>query len=145
MLIAVESHLKTGLGPGGSGALKSVDGAFTLDALGKRPPQTHQLPAAFVVPVQERAGDSTIVGGTRQRVAKQFGVLLAIGARNDPRGDSLSGQIDDLSAAVKAHLVGWQPSAEHEPTLYRGAREYGMANAVGFWFMQFETAVQEGD
>ncbi|MBP5857292.1 hypothetical protein KAJ83_09750 [Marivibrio halodurans] len=145
MLADAEAHLESGLGPSGNGALKSVDGAVSFQALAAKPPQGHQLPAAFVIPVSERGQEMRAIGAVRQRVATRFGVVLALGGRNNPRGDGLSAELDDLTAAIKDRFRGWQATAHHEETEFRQGRATAFQRGVVYYLLEFETAVQEGE
>lgn len=145
MLVEAEAHLEAGLGPGGSGLIKSVDGAVSFQALAEKPPQGHQLPAAFLIPVAERGQDMQAIGAVRQRVATRFGVVLALGGRNNPRGDGVSAELDTLTTAVKGRFRGWQPTPHHEETAFRQGRATAFQRGVVYYLLEFETAIQEGD
>ncbi|MCR9218929.1 MAG: hypothetical protein NXI21_01765 [Alphaproteobacteria bacterium] len=143
MLVAAEQRLEAALGPAGSGLLKSVDGAISFQALAARPPQRHGTPAAFVIPIAQRAEPSSLVNAVRQRTTQRFGVLLALAGRNRPRGDGLSEELEEIEAAVKGVFRGWQATEEHEPAEHRRSATSAFANGLLFYLIEFETARQE--
>lgn len=97
------------------------------------------LPAAYVLPGDESAGDNRNDGGIDQRVATEFGIALVLNAAARSQG-SVSEQLDVLTKAVKAKLAGWTHPEAAGPTLYAGGRMLSVDGGSLAWLMRFRTA-----
>lgn len=95
------------------------------------------LPAGYVVPQAERAGgNDRASGAVDQRVTAELAVMLLIAgaARRDA---AVSEQLEQLTAGVKARLLGWRHPDASGPTLYSGGGLVGLdANAL-VWAVRF--------
>lgn len=122
-------------------SLKSVESAAELAALTVAPP-LHRMPAAYVIPLAERAGDNlaaTLV--TRQRVATQIGVVLVVAGRiADAKGGAQVVAIQTPREEIRAALLGWEPVAGHEPLQYVGGELLEFAGGAVWWQDDFATA-----
>lgn len=105
-----------------------------------RVPQAHQLPAAFVVPMDETAGGQRHASGAhRQQLSQTVGVVLIVGARNDARGERALDQVKPLADRVRDHLIGWPPAPDAAPLAYRRGRVAGFQQGAVFWLAEFTT------
>ena len=104
---------------------------------------TPSVPSAYVIPLEESAGDPYLVSATAQRVRQTFGVLLVLrSARDGTRG---SGAIDDLGslrAAIQAALHGWQISSAYEPCTFRRGELSSFEAGAMSWLDTWETATE---
>lgn len=120
--------------------LKTVQGAAEFAALrGEAPPRERQ-PAAYVLPLVDAAGRNDLVNAIRQNVVARFGVVLALGNLRDPHGATASVAIEGVRDAVRDALLGWAPTAEHDPVVYAGGRMVGLKDGVVWWQDDFTTA-----
>lgn len=94
------------------------------------------VPHAFVVPLGEVVADNATMNMVVQPVTDVFGVIVAVSNLGDDRGQAASEQLDDLRTELHVALLGWEPSAEHGHSEYRGAIHLGM-NRGRLWH-QFE-------
>ena len=116
-------------------AAMDVHGAATLAAAEGE----QRREGLFVFPVSERAEESEAIGRAVQRRATRVGVMLAATAQRDRRGRAGMDRTDAMAAAVQAALVGWQPSAEHSPMIYRSGDVVQFTRSTLWWGMEFET------
>jgi len=98
-------------------ALKQVGAAAQFQAAVESNPRA--TPAAFVIPLSEDPGPSTMADQVIQRVATSFGVVLVVKNLTDNKGVAASQDLEVLRKEVKAALLGWQPAPEFDP-LQRG-------------------------
>ncbi len=121
----------------GLSELRTVSGAADLPAVQERLPQRHELPAAFVIPDIDRAGDNALVGAVSQMVTTTFAVLLGLGNLAEPRGKKAAVEMETLRKAVRDRLVGWQPEESEDPILYASSRVVGFDAGVVWIEMRF--------
>jgi len=136
MMDAIEDRL-TAMDP-----FKRVAAAVSFAELQQsgRVPQGHQLPAAFVVPMDETAGGQRHgAGAHRQQLTQTIGVVLIVGARNDARGDKALDQVKPLADRVRDDLTGWPPTDRAAPLAYRRGRVAGFQQGAVFWLAEFTT------
>lgn len=137
----VIARLRATIGPDGSGILRHVAGAAEYAALDAPPPQARQ-PAAFVLPLAEVAGPNGLATGpVRQRITATIGVVLLATSLRDPRGEAAADQLGPLCAALRAALIGWQPTVEHDPIEFRRGALVDITEGTLAWQDQFETAI----
>ncbi len=97
--------------------LKAVGGAAQFQNAAESLPKS--TPAAFVIPLEENPSGSAMGDMVIQRVAVTFGVILVVRNLSDAKGVAARQDMEALRAAVKAALLGWQPTADYDP-LERG-------------------------
>lgn len=135
MLAEIEARLEA-MAP----ALKSVQGAVEFAALKANPPKNRQ-PAAYVLPLREAAGrNRAAVNAVRQRNEIRFAVVLALGNLSDRRGATASKALKAVRDEVKAALIGWPPTADHEQAEYSGGAVVDFRDGVIWWQDEFATA-----
>lgn len=122
-------------------ALRQVGGAAEFSALPEAGPQA--VPAAFVVPLEERAGSNQLDTGISQRVDVRFGVILAVRNLRDGVGAAANDDLETLRRAVKAALLGWQPTGADDVCTFGGGRVLQLNNQVLWWQDDFVTAYYE--
>jgi len=98
-------------------ALKLVGGAVEFQNAAETNPTA--TPAAYVIPLEENPGPGAAVSIVIQRIAASVGVILVVRNVSDPKGAAAQGDMESLRAAVKAQLLGWQPTDAYDP-LERG-------------------------
>ena len=135
-LASILAHIKN-LCP----ALRQVGGAAEFSALPEAGPQA--VPAAFVVPLEERAGHNALDTGISQRVDTRFGVILAVRNLRDGVGAAANDDLETLRRAVKDALLGWQPAGADDVCTFGGGRVLQLANQVLWWQDDFLTAYYE--
>ena len=118
--------------------LKLVAGAAEFAALKTNPPKSKQ-PAAYVVPLSDRAGRNTRINAVAQQVTARVAVVLALGNLGDRRGDSASKTIETLRGDVRAALLGWAPTAADDPMEYVAGRVLALRDGVVWWQDEFRT------
>lgn len=122
-------------------ALRQVGGAAEFSALPEAGPQA--VPAAFVVPLEERAGSNQLDTGISQRVDVRFGVILAVRNLRDGTGAAANDDLAMLRRVVKDALLGRQPAGADDVCLFGGGRVLQLNNQVLWWQDDFVTAYYE--
>lgn len=133
MISEVIAHLKTAVP-----ALVKVSGAADFAAAGAD--LKNSLPAAYVLPLAEKADASPLADAVLQRVGSRFGVVVAVSNLRDPRGENAHGALEPLRQAVIAALLGWPPSDAHEPVEFAAGRILSFTDGVLWWQDEFTTA-----
>ncbi len=132
MLASVETRLAS------VSALKKIAGAADFASAGLN--LKGKLPAAYVIPLAERAGENSLVSAVSQRTEARFGVVLAISNLRDARGQNAQGDLAPLRAAVMAVLLGWQPGPDYDPVVFGSGRLLQLQDGVLWWQDEFVTA-----
>lgn len=97
--------------------LKLVAGASQFQAAAEAAPTA--TPAAFVLLLGESPRANELANFVAQRVEVQIGVVYALRNVADPKGAAAGTDLETLRAAGQTALLGWQPTAAHDP-LERG-------------------------
>lgn len=129
----VIAHLKTSVA-----ALKKVAGAVDFASAGMD--LKTNLPAAYVLPLAEKADPNQLADGVLQKVGARFGVVIAVSNLRDARGEQAHSGLDPLRSAVIAALLGWAPSDAHDPVEFVSGRILNFADGVLWWQDEFTTA-----
>lgn len=96
-------------------------------------------PAAFVMPVSERADSPARTSVLRQRVSLRTGVLLSVQNRRDAKGAAALDTLRPLRSALRIALVGWVPDAETgEPMVHATGRIWRMEGGRIWWLDEFD-------
>lgn len=113
--------------------LKSIGASADLDAAIDG---VVALPAAFVLPLAERASTTAVLGMTESRVAETFGVVHVLSNRRDAQGSAALSDLFGLRAALRAALVGWVPDATTgESVHYTSGRLLRLDGIGRMWWM----------
>jgi len=118
--------------------LKSVDGAAGLASASAN---LKQSPAAFVVPLNDRAsGNRTGTMVVHQNNTTRFAVIVAVQNLRDPRGDKARDDLRALRQDILNTLHGWVPGDAFNPVEYGGGRMLKLTNQVLWWQDEFLTS-----
>jgi hypothetical protein len=99
--------------------------------------QRHQLPAAFVHPVADRARPNTLTSGAvMQRLVREAGVLVVVATTGPERSAE---PIEPLLEAERAALLGWAPPGM-EPLHLAGGEVVRIAGGTAMWLERWTTA-----
>lgn len=118
--------------------LKLVAGAAAFSML-KENPSRHQLPAAYVIPLADRASPNSLANGVRQMVTSRVGILLAVSSLRDPRGEETVDLLEPLRAKVVKAVLGWSPTTDDEPMTFLAGQVIAVRNGVLWWQDEFAT------
>lgn len=96
------------------------------------------LPAAYVIPLDEDASENLDVAGLRQTITERIGIIVELDNAADRRGQAPAATLNDARAAVFAAVLGWHIAPDRSARgLYYGGgqlREFDRARL----FYQFE-------
>lgn len=119
--------------------LRLVEGLAALALLKGNPPD-HHLPAGYVVPLDEVAGDNPLTGTVLQLVAMRWGVVLIVPARVvDTGATQAAGTLTDLRRAVRAALLGWAPAGAESGISFDSGELVAMPAGSIRWMDVFTT------
>ncbi len=123
-----------------------VHGAAEYAALNNSEYTELAIPAAYVVPIEDRAtdltdGGSNVVG---QQVEHLFGVVVVVDNSEDRMGIIGADELFDLRTALWAALLNWPAEAAqpYSPLRYRGSRLLNQNPARLYWIFQFSTTFE---
>jgi len=113
------------------------------------------LPAAYVIPLEDEAEPNEQQPGLHQVITERIGVVLhltnAASAGGDRRGQAPVRGLDDLRLEVFAAILNWRPATAGLPSSrafeYASGRLLDFDRARLFWQMEFtlETTVTDSD
>lgn len=106
-------------------------------------------PAAYVIPLDEEAGESESEVGLYQRVNERVGVVVALNNTTDRRGQASAVAFHDLRAQVWRALLNWRPSPATQARgfTYGGGqlRDFDRGRLFYQWEFVIETTVTDDD
>ena len=94
----------------------------------------------YVYPLRRNAGRNTLGPGVAQRVDLQFGIVCVARNVSDARGGDSTDVIEEMAEHVRAALLGWCPSEEHESMVYAGGGQVGFLDQFVLWQEIYATA-----
>lgn len=116
--------------------LRFVGGAVDLAAAQD---DIKQVPAAFVLPMSEEAGQNEIIGGVQQAVRMRFAVMVAIRNVADPRGEAAIDELVAARSAVLDALINWLPAGATQPIEFGGGQVAAVTDRYLWWQDEFTT------
>ena len=100
--------------------------------------QDQKRDGLYVILADDRAGENQLLNGVRQQRTIGVSVVLAIRNRRDRRGEAALTEIEAARGQVMQALIGWQPSTETGPVIYRSGRLVALAETTVWWQDEFE-------
>lgn len=125
---------------------KRVAGAAEFNALpdnGKM-----DLPAAYVLPLDDKPDDAVTSNGYRQNLRDSFGIVVALDNTGDHRGSKASRDaVRVIRPELFRALLGWEPDEDHGPVTYEGGQLQDMNRSVLWYRFEFgaETVIELAD
>ncbi|MBN8917740.1 MAG: hypothetical protein J0I31_19255 [Rhizobiales bacterium] len=114
-----------------------VDGAAALAALVDQP---LAVPAAYVFIKEEVSADNERMMGVLQRTEVDIAVVIIAGNVSDAIGAAGASDLEPLKAAMRAHLVGWQPPSAADAITHIGGQLIRNRAGRVWWEMTLGTA-----
>lgn len=115
---------------------KTVEGLIEYAALTAVPAN---LPALFVVPIDDSAAPNQMAGIIRQRVSARFQVIVVVAAHSRRRDGPAEDLHEATSGVIKALLAWTHPEAD-APTEYDGGRLLSADGRAVAWAVRFRAA-----
>jgi hypothetical protein len=98
------------------------------------------LPAAFVLPAREQAGESAFMDQlVEQLVNAEFAVVLAVRNLADDEGAAAVEALEPVRTAVRDALLGWQPAPDAHGCEYVAGELVAFDNGVLWWQDTYRT------
>ena len=93
-------------------------------------------PAAFVIPLREKAEPSETTMVTRQRITAGFGVVMAVMNRRDAQGAASLVELNAYRSPLRSALVGWVHDVESgEPIQFDGGNLLRLDGDGRLWWI----------
>lgn len=104
------------------------------------------VPAAYVIPMDENAGEQQSQNSYRQIITDTIAVVVVVSNAVDERGQGSITSIPAIRAALCAALCGWEP-ADHGPMQYDGGSLLDLDRARLYYQFEFsaDTELSEAD
>lgn len=99
-------------------------------------------PVAYVHPIAQRGGPNRLINATAQRVELRVGVLLSIAVVAQTRGEEAVDPIEQLTAEVRAALVGWRPGGAMAPYTFESGTMQRVGDGSLWWLETFVTDIE---
>lgn len=105
------------------------------------------LPAAYVVPLEDTAGENILDNGLVQQVNERIAVIVEISNSADRRGQTSSDQINTLKYDIFSALLNWRidPDRAVKGLQYDGGRLLDYDRGRLFWVFEFSLLVTIDD
>ncbi len=103
------------------------------------------LPAGYVIPLDDESLDQQSQNGYRQTVRDMFGVVVVVSNTTDERGQTSINSIDALRTELFKALLGWQPTADYHAIEYRGGSLLHVDRARLYYQFEFSAAFEIGE
>lgn len=118
-----------------------VAGAAELQILGDNAKMP--LPAAYVIPTGDTAGQQESQTDYYQQVREGFAVVVVLDNRRDLRGQTAAfDAVDTIRREIFRALLGWEPDENTHPIEYDGGQVVEMNRAALYYQFDF-TAMRE--
>ena len=110
----------------------------------KRLPEAANLvmPAAYVIPLDDDAGEQQSENGYSQIVRDGFGVIVVMSNTPDERGQGSIVSVSAIRAVLWAALLAWRPDAAHGPIHYEGGQLLDLDRARLYYQFEFSAATE---
>lgn len=105
------------------------------------------LPAAYVIPLDENPEPAQNQNSYRQIVSDSVAVVVVLSNTADERGQGSITSVCAIRAELWAALLGWEPDADHGRVEYEGGQLLDLDRARLYYQFEFsaETEIDEGD
>ncbi len=134
------AHLKATLTTAPADLRNSVAGIAELEeAQGATVLNT---PYAYVFLLGEQAREDTLITGISQKVIVTFAIVTVVANVCGPvvlKGPTVSA-LPGVRVPIIDTVLGWQHTADHDPTTYRQGRLIQVKNKSLWWQDEFQTA-----
>jgi hypothetical protein len=117
--------------------LKTVAGVYDFAELRAAP---GQLPAGYVVPLEETAGPSEMFGSGahQQTISVNFGIALVV-SRPQVMGAPGRADLRELTIRLRRLFEGWTPAGATAPIEYAGGRLLSVNGGAATWLARFRS------
>ena len=105
------------------------------------------VPFAFVIPLDDSAGESQSENTLRQALTDSFAVVVAVSNVSDERGQAGTAAVSTLRRELWAALLGWEPGPAYGALHYQGGSLRDLDRARLWYQFEFgaETAIGPED
>lgn len=103
-----------------------------------------QVPAAYVIPLDDNPEDNRSATGYRQRIADAFAVIVALSNTADERGQAAVGSVHAIRRELFKALLSWQVSDDYDGIEYDGGNLLSLDRARLWYQFEFSAAFEIG-
>ncbi|SEC73869.1 phage tail terminator protein [Pseudomonas anguilliseptica] len=102
------------------------------------------LPAAFVIPMDDRAGEQESMNRYRQSLIDRVAVVMVLDNAADRRGQAAVTTVDNLRRELWRSLLLWPPGPEYDGLMYEGGQGLLMDGARLYYQLEFAAETELG-
>lgn len=102
------------------------------------------LPAAFVIPLDDQAGDQESMNRYRQGLTDRVAVVVVLDNSADRRGQAAVTTVHAVRAELWRALLLWPPGEEYDGLMYEGGRGLDLNAAHLYYQFEFSAATEIG-
>ena len=95
------------------------------------------VPAAFVIPMDDRAGEQESQNRYRQALTDRVAVVMVLDNSADRRGQAAVTTVHSLRAELWRSLLLWPPGPEYDGLIYEGGQGLLMDGARLYYQLEF--------
>lgn len=103
-----------------------------------------QVPAAYVIPLDENPDPNKSPNGHRQTVEDSFAVIVALSNAADERGQGAITEVHEIRKILVRALVGWQPGDDYDQIEYDGGGLLHLDRARLYYQFEFKAVFDIG-
>lgn len=100
------------------------------------------VPAAYVIPMDDDAGQVQSLNGYRQDISDSIAIVVAISNVPDELGITSINTVRSIRAELIAALAGWCPDVEHERLTYEGGHLLDLDRSRLYYQFEFTALTQ---
>ncbi len=102
------------------------------------------LPAAFVIPNADQAGQQQSQNRYRQTITDRIAIVVVLDNSADRRGQAAVAEIHDIRAELWRALLLWPPGPEYDGLVYEGGQGVDMDAARLYYQFEFSAEAEIG-
>lgn len=102
------------------------------------------LPAAFVIPMDDQAGEQQSANRYRQAITDRVAVVVVLDNSADRRGQAAVTSVHGIRAELWQALLIWPPGPEYDGLMYEGGQALDMDAARLYYQFEFSAEAEIG-
>lgn len=102
------------------------------------------LPAAFVIPMDDQAGEQQSANRYRQSITDRVAVVVVLDNSADRRGQAAVTSVHGIRAELWQALLIWPPGPEYDGLMYEGGQALDMDPARLYYQFEFSAEAEIG-
>ena len=100
------------------------------------------MPAAYVIPLDDSAGEQQSENSYRQQITDAVAVVVVLSNTADERGQTPLATVRSIRKELWKALLGWKPDVEHGPIQYEGGQLLDLDRARMYYQFEFSAGIE---